>query len=91
MATKLTTELQLAIAAHPGEPFPVVDDAGQTFYIIPEARLTHLEALARDESQATLERLQALIAEGDASPDVSADEAEKRILRMAHDADAKYS
>lgn len=70
MPTRLPDDLLSTVAANPGEPVPVVDDTGKRFYIVPEARLTQLEAAANDQSEAALARLRELIAEGDASPDV---------------------
>lgn len=92
MDARLTDELRDALAARPGEPIPLVDEAtGGRFYVISEDRLAHLEAVAREQSEATTERLRQLIAEGDASPDVPADEARERILRMAREADARHA
>ena len=92
MAAKITDEMRSEIAAHPGEPVPVVDDTNNAkFYIVTEARLTHLEAVAGEESEATTARLRELIAAGDASPDVPADEARERILNLAKEADARHA
>ncbi|QDT70079.1 hypothetical protein MalM25_30240 [Planctomycetes bacterium MalM25] len=83
MPAKLTAEQLSEIAAHPGEPIPLIDEAGDTgFYIIPATQLTGLEAAARRESGATAERLRAMIDEADRAPDLEADEFRRRVEAM---------
>lgn len=92
MAAKLPEHLVSEIDAHPGEPIRVVDQSGdRTFYIVSEDRLTSLEAAAHQESEATMERLRAMIAEGDESPSVPAEVAEVQIMKMAQEADARHA
>lgn len=80
------------LAASAGGPVPVVDDTGtRRYFLIAEHRLAHLEAAAKQESDSTRELLRGLIAEGDASPDVPADEAKQRIMQMARDADVRHA
>lgn len=92
MAAKLPKDLLSEIDAHPGESIRVVDPTGmRTFYILSEDRMTSLEVAARQESEATLQRLRGLIAEGDAANDVPAEEAEQRIMQLAREADARHA
>lgn len=83
MTARLTDELRNEVAAHPGEPVLVVDDASAAkYFLVSEARLMHLEAIAGEESKATLSKLQGLIAEADASPEIEADDFRRQVNNM---------
>ncbi|WP_146395540.1 hypothetical protein [Pseudobythopirellula maris] len=82
--------MRIETAAHPGEAVPVVDEKGQaSFFLVPEARLSHLEAVAGEESEATLGRLRSLVAEGDAADDLEADRVHADLLKRAQQIDAR--
>lgn len=69
---------------------PVLDDSGRaSFFLVPEARLTHLESVAGEESDATLARLRKLIAEADASPDIEAEAVYAELLTRARKIDVR--
>ncbi len=80
MAAQLTTEQLSEIAAHPGEAVPLQDDNGAIVcYMVTSTAL------------ANLQELRALIQEGDESPDVPAEEAHARIMKMAIEADQRHA
>lgn len=75
-----TDEQLLEIAAHPGEPVPVQDDAGRVVaYLVTPKALDNLQSL------------RGLIAEADESVDVPAEVAHDRIRRFAAAADRKHA
>lgn len=89
MPAELTPEMLSEIAAHPGEAIRVVDaTGGQTFFLVSEDRLTHLEAVAAEQSTATLDRLRELISEGDASSEVDASVVYDELMRRANAIDS---
>jgi hypothetical protein len=75
-----TDEQLLEIAAHPGEPVPVQDSAGQVIaYLVTASALDNLQTL------------RTLVAEADTSADVPAEVAHDRIRRFAAAADRKHA
>ena len=68
MAADITDEMRNEIAAHPGEPVPIIDRQSQKVYYLVEENTPLLKAL---------------IQEGIASPEVSAEEAFAQLRQRA--------
>lgn len=89
MQAKLTEEQRSAMAAHPGVPIPIIDDdTEQTYYLISERSLTHLENAANLASESSRQRLQKLIEEGDATESIPSEvvfaDLRKRAAQTMH-------
>lgn len=83
MDVKLTNEMRDALAAHPGQAVPIVDDESKRkYFLVEETSLLHLQGLAVQQNQASHQKLQALIQEGIRSDHVAAEVAESRIRKV---------
>ena len=83
MASKITPEQQADLLSHHGEAVPVQDETSNIVcYMIDVQAFQHLQ---------DHQRLQALLEEGDNSPDVSADEAHRRIRKRTQELTDKYA
>ncbi|NOY29601.1 MAG: hypothetical protein GXP28_05320 [Planctomycetes bacterium] len=83
MATKITPEQQADLQASRGEALPVQDDSGNVIcYMVDVQAYQHLQ---------NHQRLQALLIEGDNSPDVPAEEANRRIRQRTQELSDKYA
>jgi len=83
MAAKLTNEMRIELAAHPGEAVPIVDEqANKVYFLVEEASLHHMQGLTVEQDEASRQRLKALLQEGIDADHVSAEEGEARIRRV---------
>lgn len=64
MTPKLSPELQSAVQEQLGNTLEVVDDAGESYVLIPKATYVHLRNLSHDADEATRYELQRLVQHG---------------------------
>lgn len=84
MSISITPEQRDALQAQAGAPLRLFDEQNQqTFYLVNESSLLHLQAMAEEKDAESLRRLRLLIQEGIDSPGVPADMAASRLRQFA--------
>lgn len=84
MSISITAEQRDALLAAAGVPLRLIDEQNHAaFYLVEEASLLHLQAVADDKEEESLNRLRSLIQEGIDSPGVPASKAEMRLRALA--------
>ena len=83
-ASKITPEQKADLQAHRGEAVPIQDDNGNVVCYM-------IDVQTFQDTEEYQQRLDALLAEGDNSPDVSAEEAARRIREQTQELSEKYA
>lgn len=84
MSLSLTPEQRDAFQAQAGVPLRLIDEQNhQAFYLLDEASLLHMQAIAKELTMESQDRLRALIQEGIDSPGIPAEEAATRLRQFA--------
>lgn len=84
MSLSITPEQREAAQAQAGVPLRLIDEQNQqTFYLVDEASLLHMQAISNDKDLESQNRLRAMIQEGIDSPGIPAEQATAHIRQFA--------